>query len=277
MTREELKGILASKPNKLAAAAIEAIKTRAPLEKLKEIIASGAADRHYYRDPSHPRSKYRVEHVLDACFDSSFGVVAEKTSQHPSGHRVEGFVLGHIPATSGTAAYFEYLLDRGFSPGTNGYRGELFSAILKSCFYRHQSESAAAMELGGILVRRGLVDIQKFAENNYEWTGSEDKLRKVMELGARPTPGMLDCALRYCACAQYQGDPESGRADVIRTLLDAGVAPSKPLGRLGSSGDQVSFLKAAGLYERIVPQIPPLAASPSAPSPSAATHRQVER
>ncbi len=251
MTREELKKILSSKANSLASDAIKAIKTRSPLETLEQIVLAGASDRYYYRDPHHPRSKYRVEHVLDACFGSSFGVVSENTTQNAAGVRVEGFVLGHIPAATGTAPHFEYLLDKGFSPGSNGYRGELFSAITKSCFYTDPAESATAMELGGILVRKGRVDIQKFAENNYEWTGSEDKLRKVLQLGARPSPGMLDCALRYCACAQYQGDPKSGRSDVIRVLLDAGVAPSKPLGHIGSSRDQVSFLKSAGLYDRI--------------------------
>lgn len=276
MTREELKKILASKPNRLAASAIEAIKARSPLETLKEIVESGAADRHYYRDPVHPRSKYRVEHVLDACFDSSFGVVSEKSTTSPSGLVSKGFVLGHIPASSGTSAHFEYLLDRGFSPGTNGYRGDLFGAIMKGCFYRDPSESSVAKDLATILVRKGLVDIQKFAESNYEWTGSEDKLRKVMELGALPTPGMLDCALRYCACAQYQGDPKTGRADVIRILLDAGVLPSKPLGNSGSSKDQVSFLVAAGLHERIasparslsLASIPPRKAQVAQPQPS---------
>lgn len=269
MTREELKEILASKPNKLAAAAIESIKSRAPLESLQEIVSAGAADRHFARDPLHPRSKYRVEHVLDACFGSSFGVVAEKPAHSPSSPQARGVVLGHIPATSGTASYFEYLLERGFEPGTNGYRGELFSAIVKSCFYQDKAESSTAMELAGILVRRGLVDIQKFAENSYEWTGSEDKLRKVMELGALPTPGMLDCSLRYCACAPSLGDPKSGRADVIRTLLDAGLSPSKPIGSVGSSKDQVSFLESAGLYSKIDPAPRPLSTPrlPTTPVP----------
>lgn len=258
MTREELKKVLASKPNKLAKEAIEAVRGGEPLETLKKIVEEGAADRHYFRDPLHPRSKYRVEHVLDSCFGSSFGVVSEKTSTGSSCTVKGEFALGHIPATGGKAEHFAYLLDKGFPPGSNGYRGELFQAILKSCFYREPGERAAAIELSKILTAKGKVDIQKFAENSYEWTGSRDKLQTVLQLGAKPTPAMLDCALRYCACAANPGDPESGRADVLRDLLDAGATPSKPLGSLGSSKDQISFLKKAGLSERICGSTNPL-------------------
>jgi hypothetical protein len=270
MTREELKQVIASKPNQLAAKAIAAIRARSPMEELEKLVVAGASDKHYYMDPAHPRSRYRVEHVIDACFESSFGVVSETRTNSPSGSRVEGFVLGHVPAASGTSAYFEYLVDRGFSPGSNGYRGELFSAILKGCFYRDTAESAVAMDLASILVRKGRVDIQKFAENSYEWTGSPEKLRRVMELGAKPKPEMLDCALRYCVCAQNQGDPPTGRADVLRTLLSTGLAPTKPLGRLGTAKEQVAFLEAAGLADKVVPRSSPLPASHT-PSPTASS------
>lgn len=253
MTREELKKVLSSKENKLAKEAILSIKSAAPLDVLKKTVEAGASDRHYYRDPSHPRSRYRVEHVLDSCFESSFGVVKEKTISNGSGATSSEVTLGHLPAQPGHALHFAYLLDRGFAPGSNGYRGELFGSILRSCFYRDPSESAVAVELASILVSRGKVDIQKFAESSYEWTGSEDKLRRVMALGAIPTGGMLDCALSYCTCATNSGDPEAGRADVIRFLLDVGVSPSKQIGRLGTARDQLAFLEKHGLATRILP------------------------
>jgi hypothetical protein len=183
-------------------------------------------------------------------------VVSEKSQVSPGGVKSGEFVFGHIPATGGRAEHFSYLLDKGFTPGTNGYRGELFTHIIKSCFYSDPQESAAAMELGKILVDRGKFDIQRFAENHYEWTGSEDKLRKALSLGAKPTPEMLDCALQYCACSSNTGDPKNGRADVIRILLDAGVSPSKPLGRLGSAKDQMDFLQRNGLAERLQTSTP---------------------
>jgi hypothetical protein len=266
MTREELKKTLASKGNLLAKEAISSINSGEPLSSLKKIVASGAADRHYYRDPLHPRSRYRVVHVLDTCFDSSFGPVSGPLKGSAlSG----GFTLGHISATPGRAPYFSYLLDAGFSPGTNGYRGELFSAIMKSCFYRDPSESCIAIELATILVAKGKVDIQNFAEQNYEWTGSESKLRTVLSLGARPSGKMIDCALNFCTCAQYQGDPSSGRADVIRILLDYGATPEKAIGRLGSSKEQMAFLTKHGLESRI-PSIPPVL-PPSSSQPANAT------
>lgn len=270
MTREELKKVLASKENRLAGEAIEAIRSGSPLADLRDLVSAGASDRYVTRDALHPRSRYRVVHVLDTCFDSKFGAIRETRTTSASGVQRNEVLLGHIPAAAGRAQHFAFLLDCGFSPGSNGYRGDLFPAILKSCFYRSQGEGEVAMELAKILVAKGKVDIQKFAENNYEWTGSPEKLTRVMELGARPSPAMLDCALRYCACAKGPDDPEGGRADVIRALLDTGVAPSRPLGNSGSSQDQRRFLESAGLAARIESSSParPLpVASLAAPAP----------
>lgn len=251
MTRDELRKTIASKPNKLAGKAIAAIKSGEPLEALAGIVDQGASDKHYYRDPLHPRSKYRVDHVLDSCFGQGFGVVKEGVRKGPGGSTVSEATLGHIPASGGRGAHFAYLLDKGFTPGSNGYRGSLFQAIIKCCFYRDPDEAAVATDLAKILVAKGKVDIQRFAETNYEWTGSLDKLDKLVSLGAKPSPGMLDCALQYCICAPSAGDPESGRADVIRSLLDSGAKPTKPIGRLGSAAEQLEFLSRHGLSGRI--------------------------
>jgi len=267
MTREELKKVLASRANNLAASAIECIKSNAPLPELERIVESGAADKYYYRDPLHPRSKYRTQHVLDTCFESGFGTIEARTSPPLAGVIPRAVKLGHVPAKESRAVQFAYLLDRGFTPGSNGYRGPLFSAILKSCFYQDPVEAPIAMELARILVAKGKVDIQGFAEKNYEWTGSVEKFNKVLDLGARPSPLMLDCALVYCACAKSPNDPDSGRADVIRALLDSGVSPTKPLGRLGSSQDQLAFLSKHGLTDRI-PVRPAILSSPHQPQMS---------
>ena len=277
MTREELKKVLTSKGNKLANEAILSIKSGEPLEVLEKIVEAGASDRYYYRDPLHPRSRYRVEHVLDSCFDSSFGVVKERTILNGSAGAASEVVLGHLPSRPGRALHFAYLLDKGFSPGSNGYRGELFSSILKSCFYRDPSESAVAVELASILIARERVDIQKFAENNYEWTGSEEKLRRIMSIGATPTGAMLDCALSYCACAQGPGDPSSGRADVIRALLDAGASPSKKIGVAGSSRDQHAFLESHGLASRIITPCKNIASPGKTATPRSPLVHQVSR
>jgi hypothetical protein len=251
VTSEELKKTLSSKENILAGRAIETLRTGAPLEDLQKIIEAGASDKHFYRDPLHPRSRYRVDYVLDECYRPSFGVTKKNTTVTASGVVQKTATLGHHPAPSGYAQHFAYLLDRGFTPGSNGYRGDLFPAIMKACFYSDAGERSTAMELAKILVARGKVDVQKFAENSYEWTGSEEKLLRVIGLGAIPSPAMLDTALNYCLCAKNQDDPESGRADVIRVLLDSGVAPSKKLGNVGSSKDQREFLSTTGLLKRL--------------------------
>jgi len=268
VTKEELKKILPSKPNKLAQKAIEVIKSDLPMTMLKQIVDAGSSDRYYYRDPLHPRSKYRVEHVLDACLESSFGIIGQASSAKITGSHPPAMVLGHVSPSRDRSAQFEFLVDRGFQPGTNAYRGNLFTAVLRSCFCRDSVESSISIKLARILVDRAKVDIQAFAECSYEWTGSEEKLNRVLSLGARPSPKMLDCALQYCVCAQNQGDPSSGRADVIRKLLDAGIAPSKPLGRLGTAAAQLSFLEAHGLAERVLPPRPllPTPRAPSTPS-----------
>lgn len=260
MNRTELTKQLNSKPNKLAAQAIALLRTKAPLESLQAVVEAGSSDRHYYRDPLHPRSKYRVDHVIDVCFESKFGVVKEQQVSTPSGTTFDNFSLGHIPATGGLTCHFEYLLEKGFSPGRNNYRGDLFPSIVKTCFYRDPAESAMAMEFSKILVARGEVDIQAFAENNYEWTSSEKKLQRVIELGAIPSSKMLDCALRYCSCAQNPGDPDTGRAEVIRTLMCSGLGLTPSSGDLRLSKDQQIFLKKNGIADLSPPPTPSLSA-----------------
>jgi hypothetical protein len=248
MTREELKTTLASKANKLAGQAIEAIKKGESLEELQKLVEAGASDRYYYRDPAHPRSKFRVSHVLDACFDSKFGA----TETGPT-----SITLGHIQAQAGRAAHFAYLLDKDFSPGENGWRGPLMRAIINACFYRNESEEGAAMELAPIAIAKGKIDIQLFAENSYEWTGSLEKLERVLALGAKPTSKMMECALRYSVCAANSGDPVTGRADVIKKLAEAGCRPpsAEEKDAMRMSRDLWQWLETQSLETLLFPEL----------------------
>jgi hypothetical protein len=226
MTREELKTILASKENKLAKDLIEAIQTGKPLDTVKTLVAAGAADKHFQRDPSHPRSKYLVKHVLDTCFDCHFGIQEEKSEQ-VNGMEIHTMAIGHIPAAPGREEYFEALLEAGFTPGSNGYRGELMHAIIQGVFYNNDQERETARKLAEVAIAHGKINIQHFAETSYAWTGSLEKLERVTALGAEPNDKMMEVAMRYARCACNPGDPPDGRAAVIAALAAKGCKSQK--------------------------------------------------
>ena len=225
MTTQELKEVLKSNANKLAKAAIDLIEAGGPLEDLAKLVHQGCAHTYIFRDPNHPRSKFGTKHVIDTCFDTHFGVV-EKTE----GVGVITTVLGEVHKSEGRECYFKLLLDAGFAPGTNGYRGELFQGILNECFYpddmTREERRETAKRFARLLIDSGRFDLQHYACTNYHWIGSLDKLGIILAFGALPYgPGMIDQALRYIACAPSSGETHASRAEVIRRLIELGATP----------------------------------------------------
>ncbi len=225
MTREELKDVLKSKGNKLAKAAVDLIESGGPLEELRKLVQQGCNHVYVERDPNHPRTRFINHHVLDACFDTHFGVVEQHESE-----RVITTVLGEVHRSEGRQEYFKFLLDAGFSPGTNGYRGELFDGILFECFRSNDLSNVERREraktFARILIDSGRFDIQKFACKSYYWVGSLNKLDTILSFGANPAgSGMVDRALHYVACAPNSGESHASRADVIRRLIELGGTP----------------------------------------------------
>lgn len=251
MTREELKDILKSKTNKLAGEAIQTIRTGGGLNKLQELVEAGAAQLYYERDPQHPRSRFLSHHVLDACFESSFGVVEEKTEETEDGYKIHSATLGDVHKSDGRLEYFKFLLSKEFSPGENSYRGGLFSHIFSSCFYNNSSQKNAR-EFTKALIAAGKLDIQSRAANSYAWIGHPSHLDFMLELGADPKgSAMIDCALNYAGCSPSGGHTKEDRIEVIKKLLTLGATPEKNLRKAISWQHIRENLEAAGLIEQI--------------------------
>lgn len=253
MTREELKDILKSRKNKLAGEAIEAIRALAPVETLQRVVEAGAAQIFYKRDPDHPRSRFRTENVLDACFESSFGILSESTEER-DGCTVGTATLGNVHRSEGRLPHFRYLLSKGFAPGINGYRGPLFQHILNSCFYKTGGEKSRdnARQFARALAEAKAFDIQNYAENNYAWVNDPEAVDFLVSLGADPKgPGMIDCALNYIGCSPNSGETPGARAAVVRKLLSLGAIPVRDLGRAISWQHIREALEAHGLLEEI--------------------------
>jgi hypothetical protein len=253
MTSEELKAILKSKTNKLAGEAIECIERGAPLAELQTLVEAGASEVYYRRDPAHPRSRFQIRAVIDSCFETKFGVVAEET-QETQGHTVNVLTLGEVHRSEGLLPHFRYLLSKGFQPGENGYRGALFQHILNSCFYRIETpeKQRNARAFAKVLAETGAYNIQRYADNNYGWVNNPESLDFILSLGADPAgSGMIDCALNYVACSPNSGEEPGGRIAVVRKLLDLGAVPKKDLGRAISWQHIREALIEAGLLERV--------------------------
>jgi hypothetical protein len=248
MNSEELKEVLKSKANKLAIAAIDLIQSGGLLEDLAQLVAAGCADSYVERDPSHPRSRFLTHHVLDTCFDTHFDIVKQT-----EGEGVFTTVLGEVHHSEGREPYFKLLLDAGFKPGTNGWRGRLFEGILNECFYPDHMTNASRREtakrFARLLIDSGRFDLQHYANTDYHWTGSLDKLAIILAFGANPAgPGMIDRALSYIACAPNSGEAGRSRADVIHRLLELGAVPQeKSLG----SRDKRYQIETFGLLEKL--------------------------
>lgn len=228
MTSKELTQALKSPAHKLAIKAVELIKSNGPLSELKSLIEQGCPDFYYERDSLHPRSRFYTNMILDVCFESGFGVVNQEKNES-----VHTFVLGDYHHSEGREAYFSLLLDAGFRPGRNGWRGDLFPHILNSCFYYAEKEKEIADRdrakvFAKILIASGRYDIQKYVARRYEWLGFVENVDFLIGLGANPSgPDMINCALSYIGCDPSRGQTVSGRADVIRKLLSLGAVPDK--------------------------------------------------
>jgi hypothetical protein len=247
MNSQELKEVLKSKGNKLAIAALHLIESGGALEDLQKLVAEGCNHTYVERDSSHPRSRFRTRHVIDACFDTHFGVVKQT-----QGEGVTTTVLGEVHKSEGREAYFQFLLDAGFTPGRNGYRGELFDGILFECFKCDETSEVGrrerAITFARMLIASGRFDIQRFACKSYYWVGSLDKLDTILSFGANPEgPGMIDEALSFIACAANSGETDRSRVDVINRLLELGATPKEQI----RANDKRFRIETYGLLEKL--------------------------
>ena len=220
---KELTQIVKSNANKLAATAITLIKNGGPLSELQALVADGCPHVLIERSSSHPRSQYRIIHVLDACFESRLGVLSTQKTETATISKI-----GTVHASRGREIYFKFLLEAGFTPGDNNWRGPLFAHIVNSCFYADEpANQQSALVFAKILIDAGKVAIQDYVRRSYQWTGSREKLNVALALGASPSGSeMIDCAISYVGCAVNSRDPKEGRVDVIKELLALGAAPS---------------------------------------------------
>lgn len=247
MNAQELNEVLKSNANKLAKDAIELIQSSGPVEELVKMVANGCGHTYIERDPAHPRTRFLTHYVLDTCFDTHFGVQKESSTEG-----VFTAVLGEVHQSEGREPYFKLLLEAGFSPGRNGYRGDLFQGILFECFYPDQMTSPARREtakrFARILIDSGRFDLQQYATNNYHWVGGMDKLETILAFGANPEGhGMIDNALGYIACAASSGETDQSRVDVIQRLLELGATPQKRI----TANDKRYRIESYGLLEKL--------------------------
>jgi hypothetical protein len=228
MTKEELKTIITSKENKLAERAIEIIENGHDneLAELSTLIKGGCSDIFYQRDPLHPRSRYRMHYVLDSCFSSSFGILKENNNSA---------ILGFKNENINKSRFFRFLLENNFRSGSNNARGDLLQHIANCCFYpsktnEEKDRQKIARELCKIMVELGKFDIQRYAENSYQWVANPESLEFLLEMGVNPKGhGLIDCALNYYACSPTSQEDPKGRTTVLEKLIALGAKPKEKL------------------------------------------------
>jgi len=226
MTKEELKTILSSKSNLMAKKAIEVIKAARDPQELKDLVAKGCPDKYYERDPHHPRSRYRIHHVLDTCFESNFGIIEKK-----SDGKSATIKLGSVEHFEGRQEYFRILLKAGFQRGSNNLIGDLFEHILNCCFYkphndREKLRQEQAIEFAKILCQTKTININNYASRSYVWVSNPENLQILETLGADLSQSpLIDCALNYVGCSTNSGESPTGRIQVIQELLKRGAKP----------------------------------------------------
>jgi hypothetical protein len=261
-TSKDLTESLKSPANKLALAAVELIRAAGPLETLERYIAEGLP--YNYRERAgKARTKFYDKMVLDACFESSLGVI--KTENIAS---ATVSTLGPVHQSAGRDRHFDLLLSAGFPEGHSSWSGNLFKHILSSCFYEQGSErQKQAILFAKVLAKHKPDQIQRCACHDYCWVGSPWKLQVMLDLGADPinpwvaNPSapvireetMIDCALRYVGCSSNAPDTTETRIEVIRELLKLGAVPKE---KIHIGGDYKSHheiaLEEAGLIEPLM-------------------------
>jgi hypothetical protein len=269
LTREELKIKLASKENKLAGKLIDIIRSEETSDKLLQIESLLSktdeqtirnAEVFFKRDPSHPRSRYMMEHVLDSCFETKMIIVNPLDNQPIQPQEVTD---GLSQPNQELVKVFKLLLRRGFSPGENSYRGSLTHHILNSCFYyanpnnpRELEKKKYALELAKILIGEGKFDVNRYAAHSYHWVNSVENLDTIIKLGANPKGNsMIDCALSYVACSPNSKEAPNDRTKVISKLLSLGAIAKQPLEDKISGRDIKIKLQEYGLLSQIEYQI----------------------
>jgi hypothetical protein len=267
LTKQELKDKLASKENKLAEKLLKLIKsnelsTEEKLLKLsdqtpqieKKSLNYGqpfnSPDIIYKRDPSHPRSKYRIVYILDSCFEHF--ICKDTIKNNDTEKEIKNLTK-----------IFELFVQRGFRSGESAFRGNLNQHILNTVFYsisendpKELFQQNLCIELSKILIKEKRIDIDLYAGNSYLWVNSIQKLEKILSLGAKARgSNLIDCAINYIACSPQQNETPKDRIRVLNKLLSLGSIAEKPLEKR-VSGDQIKkVLQEHGLLGQIEYQI----------------------
>lgn len=256
LTKQELKEILASKQNKLAGKLLELIKsnTTDKLTKVTDLISLGCPDVYYKRDPSHPRSRYLIDYVLDSCFDNQeiiqpYPPTKMDTEEPPPYHEMVNI--------------FKLLVTKKFKSGESTFRGNLNHHIMNSSLYyanpnspKEVSKKNYATELAKILIKNKRIDINFYAGHSYLWVNSLENLEKILSLGAQPSGhNLIDCALSYINCSPSSNENPNDRIKVISKLLTLGSTAKEPLEKKISGTSIKKKLEEHGLLEQIQYQI----------------------
>lgn len=257
MTKDELKKILKSKENLLAKKAIEIIKKAGSIQELQKLLDQGCPDKYYQRDPQHPRSRYRINHVLDFCFESNFGIVEKTSNQN---QRTTRIILGDVHQSSGRLEHFKLLLENNFQRGSNGWRGDLFEHILNCCFYAcrednsmEKARQSQAKEFAKTLCEKGSVNINTYAARSYTWVSNPKNLSVLEYLGANlKSSTLIDCALNYIGCSPNSGETPTGRIEVVQALLNYGAKPTINLNKTVGWHNIRKKLKESQLFDTMV-------------------------
>jgi len=257
MTKEELKEKLASKENKLAIKLADLLSSYASsdntenkphkreiLEEVKRILDLGCPQMFFKRDPVHPRSKYRIMHILDICFDA-----------------ISNIRNNNSPHKEDLINIFEFLVRSGFEEGTNTFRGNLSTHILNNCFYpitneKERENQKTCIVLAKILINNGKVNITTYAKGSYLWVNCPKKLQRILDLGANPKgEALIDCAISYIACSPNFQELPTDRIQVVQNLLNLGAVAKRPIEQRVGDKEIKEKLLEHGLLAQIECQI----------------------
>lgn len=262
MTKEELKEKLSSKENKLAKKLIDLLNSQCDdkIKKVQEILnlaklmSPNALNVFFFRDPHHPRSKYRIEHVLDYLLLPTPIIMEASNCEEVSHQNHQNHQSPQSKAKEDEdVKIFELLIESNFTT--------IYPHILNNCFYiaktpAEKSKKQYNMKLAKILVKHKKVDINSYAMGSYLWSNCLENLSSLLELGANPKGHQLvDSAISYVACSnESQTDPKA-RLKVIDKLLSLGATAKRPLEERVSNNDITKELCQWGIVEQIQYQI----------------------
>jgi hypothetical protein len=227
MTREELKAVLKSPANSLGKTLAERVAAGATPQEAQAMLDQGATLVYYERDPSHPRSRYFVRNVLDACFDSRLTAI-EKPSKDPN-----VFIADLRPKTThGDPETFRLLLQQGGEPGETAWRGQLFKHILMMACLRHGGNTGrteatrnVARAMFEVLWQERPDTAKLLARHSYDWVRNPEALQWLLDLGMEVNQELMAHAILYAGCESNCGEDIQDGGRCLLMLLDRGAKP----------------------------------------------------